>query len=247
MKSQRIDVVLVERELAESREKAQAMVLAGQVLVDEQKIDKPGRKIAPDATIRLLGQPPRFVSRAGFKLEAAMERFSIHVEGKTCLDIGSSTGGFTDCLLQHGATKVYAVDAGTNQLHWKLRNDPRVQVREKVNARYLSKADVPESCAFVCCDVSFISVTLILPVINDFVAPDGEIVTLVKPQFEASRSEVGKGGVVRDEAVHRRAILRVREAVEAMGFRRIEEMESPITGAEGNREFLLWGSERSAA
>ena len=223
------------------------MVLAGQVLVDEQKIDKPGRKVSPESKIRLLGQPPRFVSRAGFKLAGALEKFSIDVAGKTALDIGSSTGGFTDCLLQNGVAKVYAVDAGTNQLHWKIRNDPRVEVREKVNARYLSREEAPEACGFVCCDVSFISVTLILPVIADFLTPDAEIVTLVKPQFEASRSEVGKGGIVRDEAVHQRAIERVREAVAAMGFSRIEQMESPILGAEGNREFLLWGSERAPA
>lgn len=246
MKPERIDVLLVRRELAESREKAQAMVLAGQVLADEQKIDKPGRKVRRDADLRLLGQAPKFVSRAGFKLEGALDRFGVDPSGRTCLDVGSSTGGFTDCLLQRGAAKVYAVDAGTNQLHWKLRNDPRVEVREKVNARRLSAHDVPESCSIAVCDVSFISATLILPAVADRLTSDAEIIVLVKPQFEASRAEVGKGGIVRDEAVQRRAVERIREALGALGFRRIEETESPITGAEGNREFLLWASERNS-
>jgi len=241
----RIDALLAERGLADSREKAQAMILAGQVLADEQKIEKPGRKVSPDAEIRLLGQPAKFVSRAGFKLEGALDAYAIDVAGATCLDVGSSTGGFTDCLLQRGAAKVYAVDAGTNQLHWRIRQDPRVEVREKVNARYLSAAEVPERCGFVCCDVSFISVTLILPALTPFLAAQAQIVTLVKPQFEAGKGQVGKGGIVRDEAVQRAAVERVRQAVADLGFKRIEEMESPIRGAEGNREFLLWGSERS--
>ena len=238
----RIDALLAERGLADSREKAQALILAGQVLADEQKIEKPGRKVSPDAEIRLLGQAAKFVSRAGFKLEGALDAFSIEVAGKTCLDIGSSTGGFTDCLLQRGAEKVYAVDAGTNQLHWRIRRDPRVIVREKVNARYLSTEDVPESCGFACFDVSFISVTLILPAVAPFLAAQAQIVTLVKPQFEAGRGQVGKGGIVRDESVQRAAVERVREAITEIGFGRVEEIESPIRGAEGNREFLLWGS-----
>lgn len=241
----RIDALLAERGLADSREKAQAMILAGQVLADEQKIEKPGRKVSPDAEIRLLGQPAKFVSRAGFKLEGALDAYAIDVNGRVCLDVGSSTGGFTDCLLQRGAEKVYAVDAGTNQLHWRIRQDPRVQVREKVNARYLSDDDVSERCDFVCCDVSFISVTLILPALAPFLAAQAQIVTLVKPQFEAGRGQVGKGGIVRDQAVQQAAVERVRQAVADLGFERIEEMESPIRGAEGNREFLLWGSERS--
>ncbi len=247
MKSVRIDVLLTERKLAASREKAQAMVLAGQVLADEQKVDKPGRKVSPEAEIRLLGQPLKFVSRGGLKLEAALDAFAIDVRGETCLDIGASTGGFTDCLLQHGAAKVYAVDVGTNQLDWKIRQNPRVEVRERVHARRLSEEQVPEPCGFVCCDVSFISVTLILPVLVDFMKPDAEIVTLVKPQFEATRPEVGKGGVVRDDAVRRGAVEKVRAALEGIGFRRIEEIESPIQGAAGNREFLLWGSRRATA
>ncbi len=238
----RIDQLLVERGLAESRQKAQALVLAGQVLVDEQKIDKPGRKVPEQCEIRLIGQAPQFVSRAGFKLDAALENFGVEVAGKTCLDVGASTGGFTDCLLQRGAAKVYAVDVGVNQLHWKIRQDPRVEVREKVNARYLSRVEVPEPIDFACCDVSFISAALVLPAVAPLLAPRAEMVVLAKPQFEAGRGEVGKGGIVRDPAVHQAAVDKVREALGALGCDPIEEMESPILGAEGNKEFLLHGS-----
>jgi len=240
----RIDRLLVERGLAESREKAQAMVMAGEVLAGGRKISKPGQQVDPEAEIRLLGQGPKYASRAGVKLEAALERFGIDVRGRVCLDIGSSTGGFTDCLLAHGARKVYAVDVGAGQLDWRLRQDPRVVVRERVNARFLSREIVPEPAGFVCCDVSFISVTLILPVLPPLLAPGAELVVLVKPQFEAGKGEVGKGGVVRDPRLHRRAVERVRAGAAALGFRRILETESPIQGAEGNREFLLYASDR---
>ncbi len=240
----RIDQLLVERGLAESRQKAQAMILAGQVLADEQKVDKPGRRVPGECDIRLLGQSPQFVSRAGFKLDGAFERFEIDVRDKVCLDVGASTGGFTDCLLQRGAAKVYAVDVGVNQLDWKIRRDPRVEVREKVNARYLSKVEVPEPVDFVCCDVSFISASLVLPAVEPLLAPGAEMVVLAKPQFEAGRGEVGKGGIVRDAAVHRAAVAKVRAAIEGIGFKSISEMESPILGAEGNKEFLLYGRER---
>lgn len=240
----RIDQLLVERGLAESREKAQAMVLAGEVLVDDQKITKAGRKVLAGAEIRLLGERPKYVSRAGRKLEAALDRFSIDVEGGICLDVGSSTGGFTDCLLQHGAGKVYAVDVGSNQLHWKLRQDPRVVVHERVNARYLTKETVREAADFVCCDVSFISVTRILPALSALMQPDAEMVVLAKPQFEVGKGQVGKGGIVRDAALHRKAVEDVSAAVEQLGFKKVRVMESPLRGAEGNKEFLVYGSHR---
>lgn len=244
--STRIDQLLVERGLAESRQKAQALVMAGQVLVDEQKIDKPGRKVPAEAEIRLLGEPQRYVSRGGLKLEAALERFGIDVAGKRALDVGSSTGGFTDCLLQHGAAHVTAVDVGTNQLDWKLRNDPRVEVREQVHARYLQRDDFAAPFDLVTMDVSFISATLVLPALAELFAPGAEIVVLAKPQFEVGRDEVGKGGVVRDPELHRATVEKVRAAIEALGFQRTASMESPIQGAEGNREFLVWGADRKS-
>ena len=238
----RIDRLLLERGLAESRQKAQAFVMAGQVLANEQKITKPGQQVAPEAEIRILGPAPRYVSRAGVKLEAALEKFHISVQDKICLDIGASTGGFTDCLLRHGAAKVYAVDAGTAQLHWKIRRDKRVMVRERTNARYLDSAAVPETVQFACCDVSFISATLIFPAIRPLLAAEAELVVLAKPQFEVGRGQVGKGGIVDDPALHQQVTAKVREALERTGFRRVGEMESPIRGAEGNKEFLLHGS-----
>jgi 23S rRNA (cytidine1920-2'-O)/16S rRNA (cytidine1409-2'-O)-methyltransferase len=240
----RLDLLLVERGLADSREKAQAMILAGEVLADCQKITKAGHKVPAQADIRLLGVKKRFVSRAGEKLVGALENFAIDVHDKVCLDVGSSTGGFTDCLLQRGARKVYAVDVGTAQLHWNLRQDSRVVVREKVNARYLTEETVPEKVDFVCCDVSFISVTLILPALIPLMAPTAGIVVLVKPQFEVGKSEVGKGGIVRDPVLHDKAINRVRSALEDLGFHGLQTMESPILGAEGNKEFLTHAEQR---
>ncbi len=240
----RLDLLLVERGLAESREKAQAMILAGEVLADRQKVTKAGQNVSTEAEIRLLGVKKRFVSRAGEKVDAALENFSIDVRGAVCLDVGSSTGGFTDCLLQRGARKVYAVDVGTAQLHWNLRQDPRVIVREKVNARYLTKETIPEKVDFVCCDVSFISVTLILPALIPLMTPAAGMVVLVKPQFEVGKGEVGKGGIVRDPVLHDKAINRVRSAIEELGFENIQAMDSPILGAEGNKEFLIHATER---
>jgi 23S rRNA (cytidine1920-2'-O)/16S rRNA (cytidine1409-2'-O)-methyltransferase len=234
----RLDQVLVERGLAESRTKGQALVLAGQVLVDGKRAEKPGHAVPLDARIEIL-QPPRYVGRGGLKLEAALEGFHIGVAGRVCLDAGSSTGGFTDCLLQHGARRVYAVDVGAGQLDWKLRSDPRVTVREGINARYLRLEDIGEPVDLAVLDLSFISVTLVLPAVVPLLKETGEMVILVKPQFEAGRGEVGKGGVVRDPAVHARACQRVRTAVEELGFT-AGLMESPILGAEGNREFLLY-------
>lgn len=233
----RIDQLVVDRGLAESRTKAQALILAGQVLINGQKASKAGQTVDLDSRVEVLA-PPRFVSRGGVKLEAALEHFAISVQGKICLDIGSSTGGFTDCLLQRGARKVYAFDAGTNQLDWKLRNDPRVVSREQVNARYLTPADVPEPIDLAVCDVSFISITMILPVLPSLLTPVGEIVILVKPQFEVERSQVGKGGIVRDPLLHQAACLRVEQAVAALGYRS-SIIPSPLPGAEGNQEFLL--------
>lgn len=238
---QRIDRLLVERGLAESREKAQAMLLAGEVLVNEQKITKAGQQVAPDAPIRVLAEPPKYVSRAGFKLEGAFDQFGITVEGQICLDIGASTGGFTDCLLQHGAAKVYAIDAGTAQLHWKIRSDPRVIVREKCNARYLDAETLPEPVTFFCCDVSFISVTLIMPALPPFLSEGAEAVVLAKPQFEVERGQVGKGGIVTDPALHAAVVDKVSGALAGLGFAEIRTAPSPVRGAEGNQEFLVYG------
>ena len=236
---QRIDQLLVDRGLADSRAKAQALILAGSVMVNGQKAQKPGQAVPADAAVELLGQLP-FVSRGGFKLDHALNVFSIDPTGKTCIDVGASTGGFTDVLLQRGAAKVYAVDVGATQLDWKVRTDPRVVVKDHTNARYLQPSDIGEPCSLAVCDVSFISVTLILPVLPPLLTADGEMVILVKPQFEAGRDEVGKGGIVRDPALHQAACRKVREAAEALGFR-TELTDSPIQGAEGNREFLLHG------
>lgn len=234
---ERLDVLLVARGLADSREKARALILAGQVLVNGQKADKAGATIDAGARIELLAQP-RYVGRGGLKLEAALDHFAISPAGKICLDIGSSTGGFTDCLLQRGAARVYAIDVGTGQLDWKLRNDPRVTVQEKVNARYLTAEQVPEPIALAVCDVSFISITMILPAIVPLLAPEGEMVILVKPQFELDRDQVGKGGIIRDPQLHQQACQRVETAVRELGFH-TQMIASPVLGAEGNQEFLL--------
>jgi 23S rRNA (cytidine1920-2'-O)/16S rRNA (cytidine1409-2'-O)-methyltransferase len=235
---QRLDLVLVERGLVESREKGQALILAGQVLVDGQKVDKPGHAVATEAKIELAEQP-RYVGRGGLKLEAALDHFNVAVAGKVCLDIGSSTGGFTDCLLQRGAARVYAIDVGTGQLDWKLRVDKRVVVREQLNARYLSASEVPEPIDLAVCDVSFISITMILPVLPNLLAPGAEMVILVKPQFELERHQVGKGGIIREPALHQQACRRVDDAVKQFGFK-TAIIPSPILGAEGNQEFLLY-------
>jgi 23S rRNA (cytidine1920-2'-O)/16S rRNA (cytidine1409-2'-O)-methyltransferase len=235
---QRLDRVLVERGLAETRAKAQALVLAGQVLVDGQRVDKAGQAVAVTSQVQVLARLP-YVSRGGVKLAAALDGFRIRVEGRVCLDVGASTGGFTDCLLQRGARRVYAVDVGAGQLDWKLRNDPRVVVKEGLNARYLRREDLGERVDLAVCDVSFISVRLILPALAEVLKEDGEMVILVKPQFEAGRRQVGKGGIVRDAAVREAACARVEETLRQLGFRP-SRMESPVPGAEGNREFLVY-------
>jgi 23S rRNA (cytidine1920-2'-O)/16S rRNA (cytidine1409-2'-O)-methyltransferase len=241
MKGSRLDRLVVDRGLAESREKAQALIMAGEVLVNGQKASKPGQAVDPTAEIVVLQGPP-FVSRGGFKLAAAIEQFGIAVNGCVCLDIGSSTGGFTDCLLQNGAVRVHAVDVGAGQLAWSLRNDPRVIVHERINARELQPEDIGERVDLLVCDVSFISVTLILPAALPLLVepPRGEMVILIKPQFEVGKGQVGKGGIVRDAALHQAACDRVAGAVRQAGFE-TRIIESPILGAEGNKEFLLYG------
>lgn len=234
----RLDRLLVERGLAASREKAQALIMAGEVLFNGQKAGKPGQAVDAEGSIEVLAKLP-YVGRGGFKLASAVERFGIRVEGRVCLDIGSSTGGFTDVLLQNGALRVHAVDVGTNQLDWKIRNDARVVVHERLNARGLIFEHLGEFPGLIVCDVSFISVTLILPAAVPLLAPEGEMVILVKPQFEVGRGQVGKGGIVRDPKLHAAACDRVRGAVEGFGFR-TGLAESPILGAEGNKEFLLY-------
>jgi 23S rRNA (cytidine1920-2'-O)/16S rRNA (cytidine1409-2'-O)-methyltransferase len=234
----RLDRLLVERGLVESREKAQALIMAGEVLVGGQKASKPGQPVPEDAALEVLSRPP-YVGRGGFKLAGALQHFAIDVTGAVCLDIGSSTGGFTDAMLQAGAARVHCVDVGTGQLDWKLRNDARVVVHEGINARELAFDDIGEQADFITCDVSFISVTLILPAAVPLLRPNGRMVILVKPQFEAGKGQVGKGGIVRDPEIHQAACNRVAAAVRGFGFE-TAIMESPIRGAEGNKEFLLY-------
>ena len=241
MKHQRVDKLLVERGLAESRTKAQAMVMAGLVLVNEQRINKPSDLIAPGAEIRVKGSEDpasRYVGRGGLKLETALREFEIKVEGLTCLDVGASTGGFTDCLLQHGAGRVISIDVGHNQIDWRLRTDQRVEVREGVNARYLKPEDFPNRFGLVVIDVSFISATKILPAIVPLLTDTGRLITLIKPQFEVGRGEVGKGGIVRDPQKHARVIEEVNRAAQELGLEVRNVIESPIHGADGNVEFL---------
>jgi 23S rRNA (cytidine1920-2'-O)/16S rRNA (cytidine1409-2'-O)-methyltransferase len=247
----RIDQLLVERGLAESRHKAQALLLAGQILVKEQKVEKPGQLVDADAEIRVLGQL-QYASRAGTKLQAALDHFHLSVSGRACADLGASTGGFTDCLLQNGASRVHAFDVGRGQLAWKLQSDSRVVVRDEFNVRYLSPADLPEAISFICMDLSFISVTKVLPSLKEAlnrrstIAGDVreeravDIVVLVKPQFEAGKGEVGKGGIVRDPEKRRRILEGIEEFSERAGFRVVGSIPSPIAGAGGNQEFLLY-------
>jgi len=238
----------VDRGLAASRERAQALILAGKVLVDEQKMEKAGAQVGPESAIRLLGDDLKYVSRGGLKLERALDHWKMNVAGKVCLDVGASTGGFTDCLLQRGATRVIAVDTGYGQLDFKLRQDARVRLLEKTNARYLTRENVGETADLIVMDVAFISATLLLPAVVAAAFPESpqerrghQIVVLVKPQFEAGREAVGKGGIVRDETAQMAAVDRVRTALHGLGAAQTDVIESPILGAEGNREFLLYG------
>ncbi len=240
----RIDKLLVDRGLAQSRERAQALVLAGKVLVNQQKVEKPGAAVPADAAVRLLGEDLRYVSRGGLKLQAALERWNIDVRGRICLDIGASTGGFTDCLLQHGAARVIAVDTGYGQLDYRLRQDARVRLLEKTNARFLKASDVEVKVEVIVVDVSFISATLVLPAVLPAAGGAepfrGDLIVLVKPQFEAGREHVEKGGIVRDPAAQQAAVQKARACVAGLGAASTDVIESPILGMEGNREFLLY-------
>ena len=240
MKKERIDKLLHERGFADSRSKAQAMVMAGIVLVDEKRVEKPSESFTVESNIRIKGDSPesKYASRGGLKLEAALREFSVDPTGLVCLDIGASTGGFTDCLLQHGAVRVVAVDAGTNQLVWRLREDGRVDVREKTNARELSPSDFDTLFDLIVMDVSFISVTKIIPVLPSLLKPEGRVIVLIKPQFEVGKGEVGKGGIVREPEKHRRVIDEVSASAVEHGLSVNGLIDSPITGAEGNKEFL---------
>jgi 23S rRNA (cytidine1920-2'-O)/16S rRNA (cytidine1409-2'-O)-methyltransferase len=237
VKKMRLDVLLVERGLSESREQAQRSIMAGEVRVGDAIVDKASSKIDPAADVSVEAAS-RYVGRGGLKLEGALRDFAISVSGSIALDIGASTGGFTDCLLQQGARKVYAVDVGHGQLAWKIRNDPRVAVREKLNARFLSRADVPERVELCVIDVSFISLTLILPRAFELVSPNGVILALIKPQFELQASDVGRGGIVRDAALHEKAKAKIRDFVAAAGQEVAGIVPSAITGTDGNQEFF---------
>ena len=237
---ERLDILLVNRNLAESREKAKAIIMSGNVFVDGQREDKAGSTFADTVTIEVKGNPLKYVSRGGLKLEKAMESYGITLAGKVCMDVGSSTGGFTDCMLQNGATKVYAVDVGTNQLAWKLRQDERVISMEKTNIRYLTPEQIQEKVAFASIDVSFISLTKVLPAVRQLLIHEGEIVSLIKPQFEAGREKVGKKGVVRDQKVHLEVIELISSFAASIGFTCLDLDFSPIKGPEGNIEYLLY-------
>jgi 23S rRNA (cytidine1920-2'-O)/16S rRNA (cytidine1409-2'-O)-methyltransferase len=237
---QRLDQLLVARGLCESREQGKRLILAGEVFVNDGPASKPGQLVAADVVIRIK-EPPKFVSRGGFKLEGALDHFGIDVSGFVCLDVGASTGGFTDCLLQKGAAKVHAFDVGTNQLVWKLRSDPRVVSREKYNVRHLLVQDVGEPVDLIVADVSFISLTLVLPPAFQVLKAGGSAVILIKPQFELSREEVGKGGIVREKELHEKACQKIENFVASqIGWQWRGLMESPIQGTDGNREFLAW-------
>jgi 23S rRNA (cytidine1920-2'-O)/16S rRNA (cytidine1409-2'-O)-methyltransferase len=243
----RLDKLLLDRQLVPSRERAQALVLAGKVLVNGQKVEKSGTLIESSAEILLLGNDLKYVGRGGLKLERALQHWNIDVRDRVCLDVGASTGGFTDCLLQHGAARVIAIDTGQGQIAFQLRQDPRVRLLEKMNARYLSREKLGEQVDFIVMDVSFISATVILPAVISAAFPEDinkrsgrGLIVLVKPQFEVGRDLVGKGGIVRDASAQQQAVEKIRAAVQALGSNSIDVTESPILGAEGNREFLLY-------
>lgn len=240
MPKQRLDVLVTSLGLCDSREQAQRLILAGEVSVKGQVITKPGTKVDDTLPIAIKNKP-RYVSRGGLKLEGALKAFPVKAEGKICLDIGSSTGGFTDCLLQNGALRVHAVDVGTNQLVWKLRNDPRVIVKEQFNARYMTPADLGEKVQLIVSDVSFISLTKILPAAYDCLEEGGDLLVLIKPQFELQPEDIGPGGIVRDPLLHQRAVDKIHDFVTTELHREwMGVADSPITGMEGNKEFLAW-------
>ena len=238
----RLDQLLVDKGLFPTRNRAQAAIMAGLVFVDNQKIDKAGTQIDQDAEIEVKGKPHPYVGRGGVKLEGALKEFKIRVKGKIALDVGASTGGFTDCLLQNGAEKVYAVDVGHGQIDWKLRNDPRVIVFERINARNLTLKDLgltTSDISLAVIDVSFISLSKILPAVYNLLTDTAEVIALIKPQFEAKREQVGKGGIIKDEKVRTEVVEKVRAEAEAIGFKASGVIQSPITGADGNVEFFI--------
>ncbi len=235
----RLDVLLVEQGLADSREKAKAIIMSGIVYVDNNKEDKAGTTFEETARIEVRGNTLKYVSRGGLKLEKAMNNFGVTLEGKVCMDVGASTGGFTDCMLQNGAVKVYSVDVGHGQLAWKLRNDERVVCMEKTNIRYVTPDDIDDVIEFASIDVSFISLTKVLPAVRELMTPGGEIVCLIKPQFEAGREKVGKKGVVRELSTHMEVVQMIVDYARANGFRTLHLSYSPIKGPEGNIEYLL--------
>ena len=239
-KKERLDVLLVKRGFAESREKAKAIIMTGNVFVKEQREDKAGSTFDEDVEIEVKGTPMKYVSRGGYKLEKAMELWQVPLEDRVCMDVGSSTGGFTDCMLQNGAVKVYAIDVGTNQLAWKLRQDERVVSMEKTNIRYVTHEDVPDNIGFSSIDVAFISLTKVLVPVRNLLADNGRVVCLIKPQFEAGKDKVGKKGVVRDKKVHLEVVQNVMIYAMAIGFKVLELNFSPIKGPEGNIEYLLY-------
>lgn len=240
VKKERVDALLVARGLCESREQAKRLILAGEVKSGDRVVDKPSTKFPEDAPLEIK-EKPRYVGRGGFKLEGALAAFGIAPEGWTCMDVGASTGGFTDCLLQHGAARVHAVDVGTNQLVYKLRIDPRVVVKEQFNARGLSEKEIGEKVRLIVMDLSFISLTKILPAAFTVLEEGGSVVCLIKPQFELEREDIGKGGIVRDPELHARAVEKIRKFVtEDLGREWKGLIDSPITGTDGNREFLAW-------
>ena len=239
-KKERLDVLLVKRGLAESREKAKAIIMTGNVFVEEQREDKAGSTFAEDVQIRIKGTPMKYVSRGGYKLEKAMELWHVPLQDKLCMDVGSSTGGFTDCMLQNGAVKVYAIDVGTNQLAWKLRQDERVVSMEKTNIRYVTPEDIADPIDFSSIDVAFISLTKVLIPVWNLLKNGGRVVCLVKPQFEAGREKVGKKGVVRDKKVHEEVVCHIMTYALSMGFEILGLSYSPIKGPEGNIEYLLY-------
>lgn len=240
MKKERIDKLLTEQGFADSRNKAQALIMSGVVLVDEKRVEKPSEIFSTESKIRLKGQTAesKYVGRGGLKLEKALSAFHICPNEYICLDVGASTGGFTDCLLQNGAKKVVTIDVGTNQIVWKLRSDERVEARENVNARYLKSSDFAEKFDLIVMDVSFISVTKILPALKDLLSETGKMIVLIKPQFEVGRGEVGKGGIVRDKNKHAEIVEKVNNFVKTINLKVCETIDSPILGADGNKEFL---------
>ena len=246
-KKERLDVLVVERGLCETREKAQKYIMAGMVLVNDQKVDKAGTKISVDSQLRLVGEPLPYASRGGFKLEEAFKKFPISMQDAVVVDLGASTGGFVDCALQNGAKRVYAVDVGYGQLAWKLRTDERVINMEKTNARYLTPEDFPELMDWMTTDVAFISLTKILPAAYGILKENGSGVALIKPQFEAGRDKIGKNGVVRDPAVHEEVIEKILSFNEELGFKTLGIVHSPIQGPQGNIEYLYWFNKDASA